>query len=229
MDHRGLRERRQQFVRGLGGEDDGVLLARLALGHAVVVLVERMERRIRVPGFVEMQEVHSGAEVVGNLLGVVAKAVVGGVGDHGDARFCARLGRLAGQRIGLDHLLQCVAGELVKTDRPDDAVRIAAGGEVHRNAAGHDQRVQQRLVAVAVHEHDVAARHGAVPDDLVGGGGAVGDEECVVGAEVAGGFGFSLADRAGVIEQRAQFRHRDGEIAAQRVLAIELMQRSADR
>jgi ABC-type transport system involved in cytochrome bd biosynthesis fused ATPase/permease subunit len=57
VDHRGLRERGQQLVRGMGGEDDRILLARLALGHAVVVLVERVERGVGVPGFVEMQEV----------------------------------------------------------------------------------------------------------------------------------------------------------------------------
>ncbi len=44
--------------------------------------------------------------------------------------------------------------------------------------------MQQRLVAVAVDEHHVAARHRAMPDDLVGGGGAIGDEEGMVGTEV---------------------------------------------
>ena len=39
----------------LRGEDDRFLLARLALGHAVVVLVERMERRMRQPRFIKMQ------------------------------------------------------------------------------------------------------------------------------------------------------------------------------
>jgi hypothetical protein len=86
--------------------------------------------------------------------------------------------------VGCDRC--CIdSAELVQADRADDAVRVAAGGEVHRHRAGHDQRVQQRLVAVAVDEHHVAARHRAMPDDLVGGGGAVGDEEGMVGAEVA--------------------------------------------
>ncbi|KAG1241294.1 hypothetical protein G6F68_016847 [Rhizopus microsporus] len=53
VDHRRLRERGQQLVGGMGGEDDRILLTWLALGHAVVVLVERMERGVGVPGFVE--------------------------------------------------------------------------------------------------------------------------------------------------------------------------------
>ena len=168
VDHRGLRERGQQLVRGMSGEDDRVLLARLALGHAVVVLVERMERGIGVPGLIEMQEVDRAADLLGDFLGVVAQAVVGRVGHHRDTRFGTGLVGLAGQRIGRDALLQGFRGELVQADRADDAVRIAAGREVHRHRAGHDQRMQQRLVAVAVDEHHVATGHGAVPHDLVG-------------------------------------------------------------
>ncbi len=68
-----------------------------------------------------------------------------------------------------------------------------------------------------------------MPDDLVGGGGAVGDEEGMVGTEVACRLVLGILDRAGVIEQRAQLRHRDRQIAAQGVLAIELMECAADR
>ncbi|MNU79357.1 hypothetical protein D3C71_689710 [compost metagenome] len=229
MDHRRLRERGQQFVGGMRGEDDRILLTRLALGHAVVVLVERMERGIGVPGFVEMQEVDRAADLVGDLLGVVAQAVVGRVGHHRDARLGAGLVGLAGQRIGGDALLQRFRRELVQADRADDAVCIAAGREVHRHRAGHDQRMQKRLVAVPVDEHHVAAGHGAMPHDLVGRRRTVGDEEGVVGAEVARGLVLGLLDRAGVVQQRAQLRHRNRQIAAQRVLTIELVEGTPDR
>ncbi len=106
MDHRRLRERGQQLVGRMGGEDDRVLLARLALGHAVMVFVERMERGVGVPGLVEVQEVHRAADLVGDLLGVVAQAVIGRIGDHRDARLGAGGVGLAGQRIGGDALLQ---------------------------------------------------------------------------------------------------------------------------
>lgn len=68
-----------------------------------------------------------------------------------------------------------------------------------------------------------------MPDDLVGGGGAVGDEESMVGTEVACGLVLGVLDRAGVVKQRTQFRHRDRQIAAQGVLAVELMECTADR
>jgi len=68
-----------------------------------------------------------------------------------------------------------------------------------------------------------------MPDDLVGGGGAIGDEEGVVGAEVARRLVLGLLDRAGVVEQRAQLRHRDRQIAAQGVLTVELVERTPDR
>ncbi|KAG1317979.1 hypothetical protein G6F63_015425 [Rhizopus arrhizus] len=108
-------------------------------------------------------------------------------------------------------------------------MRVAAGGEVHRHRAGHDQRVQQRLVAIAIDEHHVASRHRTVPHDLVGGGGAVGDEEGMVGAEVARCLVLGILDRAGVVEQRTQLRHRDRQIAAQGVLTVELVEGAADR
>ncbi|EYE73271.1 hypothetical protein HPNK_00010, partial [Glaesserella parasuis str. Nagasaki] len=119
--------------------------------------------------------------------------------------------------------------ELVQADRADDAVRVAAGSEVHRHRTGHDQRMQQRLVAVAVDKHHVAAGHCTVPDDLVGCGGAVGDEEGMVGAEVACCLFLGVLDRAGVVEQRTQLRHRDRQIAAQGVLTVELVECTSDR
>jgi hypothetical protein len=89
--------------------------------------------------------------------------------------------------------------------------------------------VQQALVAVAVDDHQVVAPGHRVPDDLVGGGGAVGHEVGVVGTEHLGLVSLRGLHRAGVVEQRAQFGHRDRQVRTYRVLAEELVQRVAHR
>ena len=103
------------------------------------------------------------------------------------------------------------------------------GRQVDRRGAGHDQRVQDRLVAVAVAEHEVAAAHHAVPDDLVRRGRAADDEERLVRAENPRGVALALGDRPGVVEQRAEAADRDGDVRAQRVLAEEGVEELPDR
>jgi hypothetical protein len=97
--------------------------------------------------------------------------------------------------------------ELALRDRADDAVVVARGRQEHRHRAGHDDAVQDALVAVAVDHHHVARRHRVVPDHLVAGAGAVGDEEAVVGVEDARRVALALRHRAGVVEQLAEFLH----------------------
>ncbi|KAF1055855.1 MAG: hypothetical protein GAK41_00302 [Burkholderia gladioli] len=84
-------------------------------------------------------------------------------------------------------------------------------------------------MAVAVHQHDVARRHGGVPDDLVRGRGAVGHEEQVIGAEDARGVALGRGHRAGVVEQLAEFVHGVADVGAQHVLAEELVEHLAKR
>ena len=119
--------------------------------------------------------------------------------------------------------------EFLLRDRPDDAVVVARRHQEHRDRAGHDDRVQDRLVAVAVDHHDVARRHGGMPDDLVRGRGAVGDEEQVVGVEDARGVALGGRHRAGVVEQLAEFLDRVADVGAQHVLAEELVEHLAHR
>jgi hypothetical protein len=68
-------------------------------------------------------------------------------------------------------------------NRPDDAEVIARRGEEHRIAPGHRDRVQDRHVAVAVDDDDVARRDRRVPHHLVRRRRAVGHEEAVIGVE----------------------------------------------
>ncbi|KAG1265360.1 hypothetical protein G6F66_014151 [Rhizopus arrhizus] len=51
----------------------------------------------------------------------------------------------------------------------------------------------------------------------------------MVGAEVARCLVLGILDRAGVVEQRTQLRHRDRQLAAQGVLTVELVEGAADR
>ena len=84
-------------------------------------------------------------------------------------------------------------------------------------------------MAVAVDDDDVARRHRVVPDHLVRGAGAVGDEEAVVGVEDARGVALARRHRAGVVEQLAELVDRVADVGAQHVLAEELVEHSADR
>ena len=84
-------------------------------------------------------------------------------------------------------------------------------------------------MAVAVDHHDVARRHGGVPDDLVGRGRAVGDEVQVVAVEDARGVALGRGHRAGVVEQLAEFLDGVADVGAQHVLAEELVEHLAHR
>jgi hypothetical protein len=133
------------------------------------------------------------------------------------------------QRVGGDLAADGLGRELALRDRADDAVVVARGRQEHRHRAGHDDAVQDALVAVAVDHHHVARRHRVVPDHLVAGAGAVGDEEAVVGVEDARRVALALRHRAGVVEQLAEFLDAVADVGAQHVLAEELVEHLAHR
>ncbi len=162
-------------------------------------------------------------------LGVVQDAVVGGLRQRHDTRLHGIGIDALQQRIGPDLLPDRGRLELALRNRADDAEVVARGLQEHRNGTRHDDRVQDRLVAVAVHHHDVAGRHRVMPDDLVGGAGAVGDEEAVVRIEDACGVALAGGHRSAVIEQLAQLVDRVAHVRAQHVLAEELVEHLPDR
>ena len=209
-------------MRGVRGENDRVLGARPVAADGMHVLVELVEGRMRQPGLVEMQRVDGGIQRLLQHLDVVDHAVVGALGDGEDARLLA-LGR-ARERVGLDLLLDVLRAELLQRNRADDAQVIALRREEHGNRAGHGDRVQDRHVAVAVDDDDVVRRDVRVPDHLVRGRSAVGDEEAMIGAEDARGIALRGRHRPGVVEQLAEFVHRVAHVGAQHVLAEELVE-----
>jgi len=84
-------------------------------------------------------------------------------------------------------------------------------------------------VAVAIDEHQIIPTDHRVPDDLVGSRGAIDHEKRVIGAKVARRALFGFSQRAGVIEQRTEFRHRHRQIRTQGVFAKELVKRLPHR
>ncbi len=78
--HRALRQRRQQLVRGLGGEHGRAVRAGECLlvhRHAVTAGVERVETGVREPRLVEVQPGRAGGERASGGYSVVTEAVVG--------------------------------------------------------------------------------------------------------------------------------------------------------
>lgn len=229
-DLRRLRNAGQQFVRGVRGEHQRAD-PRTTRADRVHVLIELVEFRVRQPGFVEVQRVEPVAEHFLDHLDVVDHAVVSALRDGQNARLETRVfcQRFTGERVRLDLPADVFRFELAARNRTDDAEVITRRRQEHRNRAGHRDRVQDRLVAVAVYQHDVTRRDRAVPDDLVRRGRAVGHEEHVVGAENARGVALGGGHRTGMVEQLAEFVDGITHVGAQHVLAEELVEHLAER
>ena len=225
VDHRRLAECRQQLMRTVGGEHQGAV--RRARGtHAIAPGEELVKGSIGIPGLIKMQHLDTVAQLLLDQFGVVTQAVIGGVGHHRQFHFrWSPTGQGAGVDLGADRL----RAEFAQGDRADDPQLVALRAQVQRDRAGHDDRMQHRLVAIAVYQHQVIAPHHGMPDDLVGGGRAVDHEERMVGAKVARGACLGFGQRPGVIEQRAQFGHRHRQVRAQGVFPEELMKRLPHR
>ena len=196
------------------------LRTRLLLINGVHVLIERMERRMRQPRLIKMKNVHLAVQFRLDHFVVVDDAVVRGLRNRQNARF---LRLVLDEGIGGDFLLNRLPLEFFFRDRSDDAVVVAGGHQKHRHGPRQRNGMQNRLMAVAVDDHDVARRHRVVPDDLVGRGRTVSHEEQVVAAENTCGILFGLRHRPRVIQQLPQFFHGIADVCAEHVFAEELV------
>ncbi|KFB71661.1 MAG: hypothetical protein AW09_003190 [Candidatus Accumulibacter phosphatis] len=194
---RGLRETGQQLVRRLRRKDHRILAARAISADGMVIAVEIMESRVRQPGFVEVQGIDHAIEHFLDFFDIVEDAVVGALGDGEYARFG---GDRAREGMRRDLLLDVLPAELFFRYRSDDPVVVAGRHQEDRDGTGHDDRMKNRFVAVAIDDDDVAWRDGRMPDDLVRGRGAVGDEKQVVGIEDSRRIALRGGDRTGVVE-----------------------------
>jgi hypothetical protein len=90
----------------MGREDRGPLVLRRLAAHGEMIPVHRIETRIAIPGFVEMDAVGTLLEQSLGAHRVVAQPVIGAVGDDGIDRLLAgdRLGQCARLRLAADGL-----------------------------------------------------------------------------------------------------------------------------
>ncbi len=216
VQERRLRERRQQLVGRVGGEDGRPLVVLGIAEHREAILVDRVEAGVGVPGLVEVDAIHAGVEQLLHPPGVVAEPVVGRVGDHRIDR--PQVGPFGHQRVGLDGRRDRRLLDPFRRNRPDDPVAVPERDQVGRDPAGQHQAVLDRLVAVPVAERDLVAAHRRHADHPVRGRGPVGDAVGAMGPEDPGGVALVLAHGTGVVQQRAQGAHADREVAAEQVL-----------
>ena len=207
MDHRGLREGGEELVGGLRGKDCRTFRVFCPVPHRKPVPIDRVEPGIGIPGLVEMDAIHALPEKFLHLSGMVAEAIVGGVGDDRMDRGLALGSR--GERAGSDLIPDRSRGHLVRRDRADDPVPVPGREEIDRDRVRHGQGMLRGLVAVPVHEHDIVLRDPAEEDDLVCCRGAVRDEVRQVRAEDLRCIPLGLPHGAGVVQQGAEFPYRD--------------------
>ena len=187
----------QKLVRRVGRKNHAFLGARLVAINGMHVAVEGRKCRMRQPCLVKMKDVHLAVELFLDHFIVIDNAVVRRLRDRHDAR----LGILIlDQRILGDFLLDRFPIEFGTRNRSDDAVMVARGHQEHRDSSRQSNRVKNRLVAVTVHDHNVARRHRIVPDNLVGRGSTIGHKEKVVTPENASGILFRLCHRPSMVK-----------------------------
>ena len=226
-DLRCLRDAGKQLVGGVRREHHRLGTAGAIRPDRVHVTVKLVKRRVRQPGFVEMQRVDHVAELGLDHLDVIDHPVVRALRERQDPWLLV-LDRPR-ERVGLDLAHDVFGLEFGERNRPDDAQVISRRPQEHRNRSGHGDRVQDRLVTIAIDHHDVVGGHVGVPDDLVGGRRAIRDEITVVGVEDARRVEFGFGDRTSMVKQLPEFVHRVADIRAQHVFAEELVKHLPDR
>ena len=219
----GLTDTGQQFVNRLRGVDHAVFGPCPFFPHRVVRAIKRVESRVRQPSLVKVQVFHITVQHVLDGLGVVEHAVVGGLGQGHHARFDFFRVYALEQWVGFDLGHDGRRLKFAFGNRANDAEMVACGLHEDRHRAGHDDGVQDGLVAVAIDHHHIARGHGVVPHNFVRRAGAIGDKEAMVGIKNAGSVALTLANRAIVVQQLAQLFHRVADVSAQHVFTIKLV------
>ena len=208
VDLAGLREAGALLVHRLRREQPRALGAQVGQPHRAVVVEQRVEGVVADPGLVPQHVLAQVADLLEHLAHVVDRAVVGAQLDARQPERPRRVGQLlvGDQRVAPDLLAQVLLVPRLPVDRADHAERVARGRQEHRDRTGlHQRALVQRLVVVAVEQHQVAALEHRAGDDLVRRAGAVEHEVRAVGAEHLRRVRLRLVGRALVDQQVAEF------------------------
>ena len=167
-----------------------------------------------------------------NHLGVVNRAVVGALLDHGDAEWAGLAPglRVRDQRVAADVRAQGLLVEGVPAHGADQPPGVAHRRNINRNAAADHQRAMVRgLVVVAVEQHQVAVGDERAERHLVGARRAVEHEIGLLSPENPRGFLLRLQRRTLMSQQVAKVEHRVVEVVTKHRLAKVLHEHAADR
>ncbi len=171
-------------------------------------------------------------DLLDDHVGVVDRAVIGALLDHGDAERPLAPPRLlvGDQRVIANFFSDALLVERLVEYGPDQSMGVAVGLEKDRNAAADEERaVMRRLVVVAIEQHEVALGDQGGQHDLVRRRGAVEHEIGLLGSKDRGGLLLRLERRAFMDEQVAQFEHGIVEVVTEYGLAEMLDEDAADR
>ena len=180
-DLRSLRNARQQFVRRVCGEHHGFGTARTPGTNRMHILIKTMECGVRQPSLIEMERIHQIAQLGFDRLDVVDHTIVRTLGQSQNAR--TLVFDIPGKGIGIDFFLDVFRLEFLEGNRSDDAHVIACRAQKHGDRTRHRDRVQDRLVTVAVHHHDIVGGHVGMPDNLVRCRCSIGHKITMIGIE----------------------------------------------
>ena len=131
--------------------------------------------------------------------------------------------------MGGNFFLDIFPTELFLGNRPDDAKVVARRHQKDRDGAGHDNRVKNGFMAIAVHNDDITGSNRRIPDDFVRGRRTVSDEEQMVCIKNACGVALRSGDRPSMIEQLPQLFDGVADVGAQHILTEKLVEHLSDR
>ena len=232
VDLRRLREARALLVDRLRREQPRHLRVEMAQPHRAVILEERVEGVVADPRLVPQHVVAQVPDLLEHLADVVDRAVVGRELDAREAERSRRRVplRILDERMRPDLLAERVLVPGVPVDRADHPERVARGRQEDRDRAGlHQRALVERLVVVAIEQHEVAAPQHGVGDHLVGGAGAVQHEVGLVGAEHLRRVTLRLRGGALVNQQIAEVHVGVAQVVAEDALAEVLEEDLAGR
>ena len=218
VNHRCLRERRQQFVRGLGLVNHFAF--NTVAAHPTFARIDWREVGVRHPGRVEVDGFH--IQRLLDVVSVVQQTVIGGVSDH-------RMHRPGGVWCRFHTLFNGGALEFALWDTAENAVSVTGRAEVDRRNVAHHHQMGERFMAVTVDKHRAAGWSGVHANDFVRGRRTVSHHIAALSVKDAGDILFGFFVRAGMVQQRTQLGNGDGDIRFHGVRAEEIMEDAADR